>query len=255
MLSSHEAVGRVAKIVWIASSFVLIVLTAHALSIHTMASELSPAEIILIELAWVPILLLSSQNCRRALIVVFLTYSGYFLPRLLELLPWSILKLFFLPDYHFNNLLFETLNINARMLMFPGGAYIIAEGTGPVGYLIGCSSLREIPMLLALVIAVPTSVKKKLLASAIVPLLVFPTNALRIALILVAAKEFRWDVGFSHIVLSPILTLIFVSVIMMIQDIIVDRRLLEYIEKAFLCLLQPLVPRLHQAQGISNTEA
>ncbi|UXD21947.1 hypothetical protein IPA_00065 [Ignicoccus pacificus DSM 13166] len=217
-------------------SSILIVLTAHALTIHTMAGELSPLEIIAIEVTWIPILVLTNENCRRALWVLFAAFSGYFLPRLLELLPWSILHILFVPDILFNNFFFNLLGLNAKMVTWRGGVGIVMKGVGAVGYLVGCSSLREIPMLVAMALAVPTEWRKRVLASLIASVLVFPTNALRIAVILWAAKAFKWDLLTSHILLSPILTLVLVTALMTLQDVILDKKLFIYLEKGMRCL-------------------
>lgn len=101
------------------SIVILIVLTIHALTIHTMAGELNPLEIVIIEILWLPLLLYSREmndEERKGLFVLFASYSGYFLPRLLELLPHDLLLMFFLLDVVFNNWIFSHLGLNFRMI-------------------------------------------------------------------------------------------------------------------------------------------
>ncbi|ALU12832.1 hypothetical protein EYM_07915 [Ignicoccus islandicus DSM 13165] len=226
------------------STISLLAITTHALIIHTLGGELEYWEVILIELLWIPILLSSNSKCKRGLLVLFMAFSGYFLPRLLNLVPWSYLEPLFKPDIFFNDAIFQIIGIKAKMVFTNYGPFIRVENIGLVGYLVGCSSLRAIPMLLAMLVPLTTSISRKLLAAITSILLVYPLNALRVALIIKASEIFSLDLMTSHILLSPLLSIITISLIMWIEDIIVKGELINEIENGFDCLLSFLNLRL-----------
>ncbi len=236
-----------------ASTAALLIVTAHALLIHSMAGELNFTEIILIEVLWIPILYYSrGTDCWRPVLVLFAAFSGYFLPRLLELLPWSILKFLFIPDLLFNNFFFELLHLNAKMVLGKNTAGIITKDIGAVAYLVGCSTLRSIPMLVATAIAIPVEWRKRLLASVVGAALSFPANALRVALILIVARQFHLSMLDAHILMSPILTIVLLSIVLYIQHLILDKKMFDYIENGFDCLIDYLTrvfPKHRQRLG------
>ena len=227
---------RLTNIVTLISIVSLTLLTIHALAIHTAAGELHPLEVVVIEIAWIP-LLFSKIPCKRSLILLFAAYSGYFLPRLLELLPSKYFNVLIMPDYIFNNLFFNMLNIPAKMVVSGEFIGIEMKGVGVVGYLVGCSSLRGIPMLIALAITIPARWDRKVIASLIPSLLMFPTNAFRISLILLFSSVFHIDVNLSHILLSPTLTLILVYSLLWLQDRIFKGKLFNMLEESMDCII------------------
>ena len=250
------------------STTIMLGLTSHAIYVHTLAGELRPSEIVLIEISWIPILLLSKdlkREQRRALLVLFAAFSGYFLPRLLELLPWSILEKLFIPDALFANFVSELLKVPVRIVVSPhyASAFVIGYNLPAVAYLVGCSTLRSIPMLVALAIAVPGSWKRRVAAAIVGTALSYPANTLRVLSIIEFARIFNVDLEMSHILLSPVLTLLLVYSIMIIQDRILEGKMTEYIENGFEILLDymlkplgvGLAPSLKNTEGISYSKS
>ena len=224
------------------STMALLGLSTHALYVHTMAGELKPSEIVLIEVLWVPILLLSKdldKRQRRALVVLFASFSGYFLPRLLELLPWNVLEPLFVPDALFSNAFFKFLGVPVEIVVSPQypQAFVKAEGLPIVAYLVGCSTLRSTPMLVALALSVPVPWKRRVAAAIIATALSYPMNALRVLSIVEFTRTFNVGLQASHILLSPVLTLTLVYLIMIIQDKVLEGKMIEYIEEGLYVLL------------------
>ncbi len=218
------------------------IVTLHALTVHTLGGELSYGEIILIEVLWIPILLFSRTECKRSLYVLFGAFSGYFLPRLLNIVPWSYLQPLLTPDLIVNNLVFKLFGLQARMVYTRHGPFIEVNGIGIVGYLIGCSSLRAIPMIVGMIIPLSQPLYRRLVAISISSLLVYPFNAIRVALIIEVSKLFSINLEVAHVLLSPLISIVTVSIILWIADFILKGELIERMERGLECLFDCIKP-------------
>jgi len=226
------------------------ILTAQALYVHIMAGELSAEEIILIEVVWIPLLLLTRDTDRmrrRALLLIFAAYSAYFLPRLLSYLPWDVLRFLFTPDIIFNNMMFRLMHTDWKMIVYSQHQYygILIRGTSKnmpfIPYFIGCSTLRSAPLLAVLPLITPGPLKRRLLATMIGIILSYPLNSIRILSILEFAKVFHVNLVMSHILLSPTITVIALYLVMLIQDRMLNGNMLTLMEEGMVELLNYLL--------------
>ncbi len=224
------------------ASLLILIFTFHALLIHTMANEVDFWEIFLLEALWLILLFTQEFNdeTKRGLLTLFALYSGYFLPRTLELSKGVTLHLLSI-DVFFNNLFFSLIDKNLKMMVVTDKVMIVYGKQFIAEYLIGCSSLRAIPMLISAVLFIPATWRKKIFAMIIPSVLVFPSNAFRVAAIVLFSEYFKVNMWVAHILLSPALTVILVTLLMEIQDRILHGLLFKYITIGFEALLKNIV--------------
>lgn len=214
------------------SATLLIVLTLHALTVHSLAGELSPWEIVVIELLWTPIIFnmkYFEEEEKVGMLVLFATYSGYFLPRLFEVLPSSMLSVILSFDISIHNSIISFVMPGVKILLkADGNAFISYHNTIVAHYLVGCSGLRLVPMLILMVLPIPSKVIRKLAAILVSVLLAYPLNAIRIVLIVLVYLYVN-NIWIAHLAISPIFTILSLIILMELQDIILDGLLSKYI--------------------------
>ncbi len=218
------------------AALVLLILTAHALWVHTNGGELSPLEIVALEVPWIPILLKCDDKCKRPLLVLFAAFSGYFLPRLLELLPKDIFILIMMPDVLSVNIFMKIMGVTWHLKPIEGEGILVVTNKPVAFYTIGCSSLRAAPLLALTALAAPGPLRKRILAALIGILLSFPANAIRVWGILAVADYFHLNFHLAHVLISPLFSIIFVGLVMIIQDWVLPGYL-EVIADGLDCLL------------------
>ncbi len=199
------------------SALLLLLLTAHALWIHTNGGELEPWEIIALEVLWLP-LLVKCKSCRRPLLVLFAAYTGYFSPRLLELLPKDLFIRIMMPDVISVNMFLEMIGVPWRLKPVKDVGILVIMKKPVAFYTVGCSSLRAAPLLVLTALAAPGSLKRRILAAALGALLSLPANAIRVWGILAVAEYFHLDFHTAHVLISPLFSIIFVGLVMVLQD-------------------------------------
>jgi exosortase/archaeosortase family protein len=217
------------------AAVLLLLLTVHALLVHAEAGELSPWEVVVLEVLWVPILLKAPCD-RRALLVVFAGYSGYFLPRLI---PPQLFVDLVRPDILFNNVVLAPLGV--KLVEFKDKVVILFNGRPYAFYAVGCSTLRSGPFLALMPLAARGSWKRRLLAAVTGYALSFPFNALRVASIILVGEVFHLGPYAAHIVASPIMSLIVATIIMVVQELILPGYL-DQIADGVDCLIKLATP-------------
>ena len=227
-------------------SLTILLLTIHALVIHTLGNEVNFLEIFLLEVLWLTLLFLERRyknEARRGLLVLFALYSGYFLPRTLELMPDRFVSGILSVDVIFDNWMFLLIDKSVMLTVKTNRVFIVYNDQPIAEYLIGCSSLRAIPMLVSVASLIPVSWERRILAMIIPSLLVFPTNALRVVAIVLFSKYFGVNMQIAHILLSPFITIVLFSILMEIQDKILRGMLFNYLTVGFETLLQCVFQR------------
>ncbi len=217
------------------SALLLLLLTVHALWVHTNGGELEPWEIFALEVLWLP-LLVKCKECRRPLLVLFAAYTGYFSPRLLELLPKDLFIRIMMPDVISVNMFLEMVGVPWRLKPVEGIGILVIMKKPVAFYTVGCSSLRAAPLLVLTALAAPGSLKRRILAAALGALLSLPANAIRVWGILAVAEYFHLDFHTAHVLISPLFSIIFVGLVMILQDKVLPGYL-EVIADGVDCLL------------------
>ncbi len=217
------------------AALALLLLTLHALWVHTEAGELSPWEVIALEALWAPILLKADCD-KRALAVVFAGFSGYFLPRLIP--PELFVRLAYL-DVVFNNVLLGPLGIKFEVVN--NAIAMLVHGKLYAFYAVGCSTLRSGPFLALMPLVARGELKKRIAAAVIGYMLSYPLNALRLAAIVMAGEAFRLPPAEAHVLVSPIASIAVALIVMYLQEMILPGYL-EEVAEGVECLLKLAKP-------------
>jgi len=217
------------------AAVLLMILTLHALLVHAEAGELSPWEVVALEVLWVPILLKPPCD-RRALLVVFAGYSGYFLPRLIP--PRAFVSLA-LPDMLFNNAVLSFLGI--KLMKVKDSLVIFFHEKPYAFYSVGCSTLRSGPFLALMPLAARGSWRRRLLAALLGYALSFPFNALRVASIILVGEALHLGPYAAHLIASPIMSLIVATIIMVLQELVLPGYL-DQVADGVECLIKLATP-------------
>ncbi len=224
------------------ATVILLILTAHALWIHTNGGELDPWEVVALEVVWIPILAKCNGKCRRPLIVTFAAFSGYFLPRLFELLPVNTFIAIMMPDVISVNWFLKMMGTNWYLLPVKDYGIVVMAGKPVAKYSVGCSSLRAAPLLALTALAAPGPWRRRLLAALIGIILSYPANAIRVWGIIVVAKIFHLSFHLAHVIISPLFSIIFVGLVMVIQDLVLPGYLdviADGLDCLFSCIPKP----------------
>jgi len=217
------------------SALLLMALTVHALAVHASAGEVDPWEVVLLELLWVPVLLKAPCD-RRALLVVFAGYSGYFLPRLI---PPDLFVALAGADIIFNNAVLQPLGI--RLEAVNGQIVIFLRGEPYAYYAVGCSTLRSGPFLALMPLAARGSWRRRLLAAILGYALSFPFNALRIASIVLLDELVGLGPWAAHLLASPLMSLVVATIIMIVQELVLPGYL-DQMADGVECLIRLATP-------------
>ncbi|ABU81622.1 hypothetical protein Igni_0439 [Ignicoccus hospitalis KIN4/I] len=217
------------------SAIALLLLTAHALWVHASAGEVEPLEVVALEALWAPVLLRAPCD-KRALLVVFAGFSGYFLPRLI---PYDAFLKLAITDVIFNNYVLRPLGVEMKVT---NGEIVIFYDQRPYAvYAVGCSSLRSGAFLALMPLAARGSLGRRLLAAALGYLLSYPFNALRVAAIVVAGEALGADPFLAHLLVSPLASVLIATLIMVVQELVLPGYL-EEVSEGVECLLKLAKP-------------
>ena len=211
----------------------LILLTLYSFVIHASAGEMSPLEIALIELAWVP--LLATSKCRDKLYIWFAGYSAYYLPRLIELHP-GLFTMLVRPEVAFYNWMLRLVGAEIALL----GGWPVVLGPIRARLVVGCTSLRQAPLLLAVAAFAGA---RALLAALALSILVIPLNGARLLLIVAAAKYLG---DLSHVIISPVYTVVSTTLLLYLLDL-ASPGVIKKLEDGMDCFLSELVRGLRGA--------